>query len=74
MRVTFHLDASQLAFYDRAMQLVVEPGEFEVLVGSSSEDIRASETLELSGERHALTSADVRATRVDVAPTPIDAP
>jgi hypothetical protein len=30
--------------------------------------------LELSGERRALTSADVRPTRVDVAPTPVDAP
>jgi beta-glucosidase len=73
-RVTFHLDASQLAFYDRAMQLVVEPGEVEVMVGSSSEDIRASGMLELSGERRALTSADVRPTRVDVAPTPVGAP
>ena len=39
-RVTFRLDASQLAFYDRAMCFVVEPGEIRVRVGASSEDVR----------------------------------
>jgi beta-glucosidase len=72
-RVTFHLDASQLAFYDRAMQLVVEPGEVEVMIGASSEDIRAAGTLELTGERRVLTSAEVRPTRVDLAPTSVGA-
>ena len=39
-RVRFRLDPSQLAFYDRDMRFVVEPGEFEVQVGASSQDIR----------------------------------
>jgi len=38
--VSFELAASQLAFYNGDMRLAVEPGTFEVLVGSSSEDIR----------------------------------
>ncbi len=38
--VTFTLFPEQLAFYDGAMRLIVEPGVFEVMVGSSSEDIR----------------------------------
>lgn len=38
--VTFRLTPDDLAFYDINMQKVVEPGEFVVLVGSSSADIR----------------------------------
>jgi beta-glucosidase len=37
--VVFHLNINQLAFYDREMQLVIEPGTVQVMVGSSSEDI-----------------------------------
>lgn len=39
-RVTFILPAEILAFYDRDMKLVVEPGTYRVMVGSSSKDIR----------------------------------
>ena len=38
--ITFKLTADDLAFYDINMRRVVEPGEFEVLIGASSEDIR----------------------------------
>jgi beta-glucosidase len=37
--VTFVLGPCELALVDRHMQRVVEPGEFRVMVGSSSEDI-----------------------------------
>ena len=39
-RITFRLPTELLAFYDRRMRLVVEAGEYEVMVGSSSQDIR----------------------------------
>lgn len=40
--VTFELNARALSFYDPSRkQWVAEPGEFEVLIGSSSRDIRA---------------------------------
>jgi len=38
--VTFELTLDDLAFYDIHMRRIVEPGEFEVMVGSSCEDIR----------------------------------
>jgi len=47
--VTFELAVRQLAFYDRRMAFVVEPGTIAVMVGSSSEDIRATGTFEIVG-------------------------
>jgi len=49
-RVTFTLSTDQLAFYDRHMRLIVEPGLYEVMVGSSSEDIRLTGSFEVTGE------------------------
>jgi len=48
--VTFTLSTDQLAFYDRHMRLIVEPGLYEVMVGSSSEDIRLTGNFEVTGE------------------------
>jgi beta-glucosidase len=46
--VTFKLDARAFSFYDaHAGAWVVEPGEFEVLAGSSSRDIRSRAMLAL---------------------------
>jgi beta-glucosidase len=46
--VSFELDERALAFYDVDRKAwVAEPGEFEVLVGSSSRDIRAKATFKL---------------------------
>jgi beta-glucosidase len=36
--VAFDITPEQLAFYDIRMKFVVEPGEFEIMVGSSSRD------------------------------------
>ncbi len=38
--VEFKLNHENLALYNRVMELVVEPGVFDVMVGSSSKDIR----------------------------------
>jgi beta-glucosidase len=48
--VTFTLDQRALSFYDpyEAKDWVAEPGEFEVLVGSSAQDIRARATFMLA--------------------------
>lgn len=43
--VSFRLTPKQLAFWNERMQHVVEPGEFDVMVGSSSSDIRLRGTL-----------------------------
>jgi beta-glucosidase len=49
--VTLSIARDALAYFDdRAHEWVAEPGTFEVLVGASSQDIRASATFELIGE------------------------
>ena len=46
--VSFTLPATELAFYDeKTKKFVVEPGAYEVMVGSSSEDIRLKGKLEV---------------------------
>lgn len=56
-RVTFHLTANQLGFYDRRMDFVIEPGTVEVMVGSSSEDIRAAGSFEITGAATTIGAA-----------------
>jgi beta-glucosidase len=48
--VTIPLSAAQLSYYDvNTHGFVVEPGEFDILVGSSSRDIRSKGRLEIQG-------------------------
>jgi len=65
-RVAFHLDLSQLGFYDPRMRFVVEPGGVEVQVGASSEDIRQSARFEIQGELRRLSTAEIVPTRVEL--------
>ena len=46
-RVDFRLTHDDLALYNKYMDRVVEPGFFEVMVGSSSQDIRAKGKFEI---------------------------
>jgi beta-glucosidase len=55
--VGFNLPVSALAFYDRDMRLVVEPGTITVMVGSSSEDIRVTGQFEIIGETKVVRCA-----------------
>jgi beta-glucosidase len=41
-RVTFEVPAAQLGFYDRSVSFVVEPGQIEVFVGTSSAELVAA--------------------------------
>jgi beta-glucosidase len=48
--VTFTLPASDLAFYDvKTKKFVVEPGAFDIMVGSSSAEIRLKDKLQVDG-------------------------
>ena len=43
--VRFAIDATALQLYNREMARVVEPGDFTVMIGASSSDIRSQQTL-----------------------------
>jgi beta-glucosidase len=46
--VTFKLEKDAFAFYDgKTVEWIVEPGDFNIMIGSSSEDIRISTLLKL---------------------------
>ncbi|HEX8889045.1 MAG TPA: glycoside hydrolase family 3 C-terminal domain-containing protein, partial [Pyrinomonadaceae bacterium] len=48
-RVEFTLGPQELGFYNREMRFVVEPGEFKVFVGDSSDDERLPASFEVVG-------------------------
>jgi beta-glucosidase len=45
--VSFPLYKEEMGFLDRAMKFVVEPGTIEVMIGSSSDDIRERSVIEV---------------------------
>jgi beta-glucosidase len=46
--VSFTIDRDTLSFFDRNLRWVAEPGKFELMVGSASDDIRLRQTIELT--------------------------
>jgi beta-glucosidase len=48
--VQFKIHTDVLSYYNRRMELVVEPGVYKFMVGASSADIRFSDEVELVGE------------------------
>ena len=45
--VTFIIDNQKLSFYNQKLDYISEPGNFELMIGSSSNDIRCKDTFEL---------------------------
>ena len=46
--ISFTIDSEKLSFYNQQLQWLAEPGEFELMIGASSRDIRMKETFELA--------------------------
>ncbi len=47
--VTFVITPDKLAFYNEQGRLITEPGEFDIMIGSASDDIRLNGKFELEG-------------------------
>ncbi|WP_333877591.1 beta-glucosidase BglX [Flavobacterium sp.] len=45
--ISFTIDNEKLSFYNSALEFASEPGSFDLMIGSSSADIRLSDTFEL---------------------------
>jgi len=45
--VTFRIDESMLAFYNRKLQWGAEPGEFKIMIGTASDAIKLESTIRL---------------------------
>jgi len=59
-QVSFTLKKDDLAIWNRDMHFVVEPGEFSVMVGASSEDIRLKGSFSIPADGGFLTDAGSR--------------
>ncbi len=46
-RIRFVIEKEKLSFYNQSLQWVVEPGDFDLMIGASSEDIRLKGSFEL---------------------------
>ena len=44
----FTIDKEKLSFFNQKLEWVAEPGEFELMIGASSTDIRLKDTFELT--------------------------
>ena len=47
-KVTFTIDRNMLYFYNDNLEYVTQPGDFQVMIGSASDDIRLHRTFELT--------------------------
>ena len=64
--VSFEIPVSRLAVYDRKGDNTLEPGPVELLIGSSSTDIRARATVEITGEPTVVPAHPYELTKVTV--------
>jgi beta-glucosidase len=46
--ITFVIDKEKLAFYNEQLERITQPGEFSLMIGSASDDIRLQDSFELT--------------------------
>jgi beta-glucosidase-like glycosyl hydrolase len=68
--VRFHVHADRTAFTGRDLRRIVEPGEVEVLVGTSSADLPCRGTVRLTGPLRVVGHDRRLVTPVEVVPAP----
>ncbi|MFP4646776.1 MAG: glycoside hydrolase family 3 N-terminal domain-containing protein [Candidatus Acetothermia bacterium] len=69
-RITFSIPTDLLSFYDKDMNLVIEPGSFKAMVGSSSQDIRLEGEFEITGKKKELGYSRNYFTKIEVEAEP----
>jgi len=46
-KISFTIDKSKLSFYNDKLELITQPGEFQLFIGSASDDIRLQDSFQL---------------------------
>ncbi len=46
--ITFTIDKNKLSFYNEALEWITQPGEFKLMIGSASDDIRLEDSFLLN--------------------------
>jgi len=59
-RVEIELGVTQLAYLDSRERLALHPDEYELRVGHSAEDVRASDRFEVTGKKRLLETGNRR--------------
>lgn len=49
--IKFSIDKEKLSFYNQQLEWIAEPGDFDIMIGASSRDIRLKDSFELISER-----------------------
>jgi beta-glucosidase len=57
--IKIEMSVSLLAFYNKEMKKVVEPGEIKVMIGSSSEDIRLEGSFTVEGKEIEIDDSEI---------------
>jgi beta-glucosidase len=65
-KVTFTLHTSQLGIYDDEMRYVVQPGEVEVMVGNSSQNLPLTGSFEITGNPTEIRDGKVFFSDIDL--------
>lgn len=52
--IVFRLPVNMMAFYDINFDLIIEPGIIEIMLGSSSQDIRLNSSFEIIGKNESI--------------------
>jgi beta-glucosidase len=47
-RITFNISKDELSFYNDKLERIVQPGTFQIMIGSASNDIRLQKSFELT--------------------------
>jgi beta-glucosidase len=47
-RITFNISRDELSFYNDKLERVIQPGTFQVMIGSASDDIRLQKSFDLT--------------------------
>jgi beta-glucosidase len=63
--LTFILGSEELGLFDRDLTFIVEPGECEIMIGSSSEDIRERKTVRIGEQDTTDTTPQNTACEID---------